>query len=238
MKTISIAFIALTVISFSILLKFIFDAVAETNWEASRKKRFKLTITISLLSWAAFVSIWSATGKMSSFDLFPFNVIPVLAIPFIAILFFTFSKSTQPVIANLSQANLIGLQSFRVFVEILLWRLFVLDKMPIQMSFEGRNWDVVTGITAIVIAYLVGKEKISKTGIAIWNIGGLVLLINIVSIAILSMPTPFRMFMNEPANTIVTQFPASWLPAFLVPLADGLHFLSLRKIATEKNRKF
>jgi hypothetical protein len=152
----------------------------------------------------------------------------------ISILLFTFSKSTQAVIENLSQTRLVALQSFRIFVELLLWRLFILGKMPVQMSLEGRNWDVLTGITAIVIAYLIGKEKISRTGILIWNLAGLGLLLNIVIIAILSMPTPFRVFMTEPSNTIVTQFPVSWLPAFLVPLAYGLHFLSLRKLAIEK----
>jgi hypothetical protein len=43
------------------------------------------------------------------------------------------------------------------------------------------------------------------------------------------MPTPFRVFMNEPSNTIVAKFPIVWLPALLVPLAYGLHFLSLRQ---------
>jgi hypothetical protein len=235
METISLAFIALTIISFVVLLKFIFHAISKTSWEASKKKRIKLTIASAIIAWTAFVSIWSATGKMEDFSMFPLNVMPVLAVPMITILIFTFSKSTQTIIANLTHAQLIALQSFRIFVELLLWRLFVLDKMPVQMSFEGRNWDVLTGITALVVAYLASLKRISNTGILIWNLFGLGLLINILSIAILSMPTPFRVFMNEPSNTIVTQFPVSLLPGLLVPLAYGLHFLSLRKLSLEKN---
>jgi hypothetical protein len=87
----------------------------------------------------------------------------------------------------------------------------------------------------LVVAYLASLKRISNTGILIWNLFGLGLLINILSIAILSMPTPFRVFMNEPSNTIVTQFPVSLLPGLLVPLAYGLHFLSLRKLSLEKN---
>jgi hypothetical protein len=36
--------------------------------------------------------------------------------------------------------------------------------------------------------------------------------------------------MNEPANTLVAKFPFILLPGVLVPLAYGLHILSLRQI--------
>jgi hypothetical protein len=116
-----------------------------------------------------------------------------------------------------------------VFVEILLWLLFIEHLLPEQMTFEGRNFDIIAGLTAPVIAYFVGQHKLSKKGIILWNLICLALLINIVSVAIMSMPTPFQYFTNEPSNTIVTVFPVNWLPGLLVPLAYGLHFLSLRQ---------
>ncbi|MEL6651576.1 MAG: hypothetical protein AAFQ87_12320, partial [Bacteroidota bacterium] len=63
----------------------------------------------------------------------------------------------------------------------------------------------------------------------LYNLFGLVLLFIIVSMAILSMPTPFRQFLNEPSNAVMATFPFIWLPAFLVPLAFCLHLLSLRQ---------
>ncbi|HKQ78896.1 MAG TPA: hypothetical protein VJ810_34675 [Blastocatellia bacterium] len=59
---------------------------------------------------------------------------------------------------------------------------------------------------------------------------GLALLINIVTIAILSAPTPLRKFFNEPANTFVTYFPFVWLPAFLVQAAWFGHLLVFRRL--------
>ncbi|MCI0751380.1 MAG: hypothetical protein L0Y35_06045 [Flammeovirgaceae bacterium] len=166
---------------------------------------------------------------MANFDLFPVNMAPIIAIPLIVILWFSFSKSTGEILYHIPKQNIIRLQSFRFFVELLLWALFVSHLMPIQMSFEGRNFDVLSGITAPVVAYLAYRNAISRPILILWNILCLGLLINIVTIAILSMPTSFQYFINEPSNTIVTQFPISWLPGFLVPLAYGLHFLSLRK---------
>jgi len=155
---------------------------------------------------------------------------PVLAIPMIAILGFTFSKAGKEILLQIPAENIIRLQSFRFFVELLLWALFIENVAPVQMTFEGRNFDVLSGITAPIVALLLAKGKISKSVLVAWNIACLALLVNIVSVAILSMPTPLRVFMNEPSNTNVTQFPVSWLPGLLVPLAYGLHFLSLRKL--------
>ena len=105
------------------------------------------------------------------------------------------------------------------------------------MTFEGRNFDILASISAPVIAYLAYFRKmISRKVVIIWNFLCLGLLLNIVVTAILSMPTSFRYFINEPANTIVTEFPIIWLPGFLVPLAYGLHFLSLRQLLNTENR--
>jgi len=113
--------------------------------------------------------------------------------------------------------------------------LFIQELLPIQMTFEGRNFDILAGITGPIVAYLAYSKKVlSRSVVIAWNILCLGLLINIVVTALLSIPSPFRYFMNEPANTIVAEFPIIWLPGFLVPLAYGLHFLSLRKLINEK----
>ena len=150
-------------------------------------------------------------------------------IPFLMV---TFSKTTKELLPFIPQKSLVGLQVFRVFVEIVLWLLFIQNIVPVQMSFEGRNFDVLTGISAPIAAYLLVNNRIA---LFIWNICGLALLANILTIAILSLPTPLRVFMNEPANTIVVHFPFVWLPGLLVPMAYGLHFLSLRQLGIKQH---
>jgi hypothetical protein len=223
-------FIVLTAIYFVLLLKNVFQGVSNTGWEPRRKQNFKRNWVIVLLLWAIFVSAWSASGMMRDFSLFPFNFLPVIAIPLITSLVITFSAPMGEVLDQINKEKIIQLQSFRFFVEILLWLLFVANLLPVQMTFEGRNFDILAGVSGPVIAWLAMRGKISRTGLILWNIICLGLLTNIVSIAILSTPAPIRVFMNEPANTIVTEFPVSWLPGFLVPLAYTLHFFSLRQL--------
>ena len=229
-----LGFITLTLAFFYLLIRTGFEALPKTSLSTSAQQKFKNTTLIGLLGWAVLVAITSLTGFTGKFELFPLNIAPFLFIPLISIIWFTFSNTFKEICKHIKPSQIIKLQVFRVFVELLLWALFIQNLIPIQMSFEGRNFDILVGLTAPVVAYLAIQGKISKGILIAWNLAGLGLLINIVAIAILSMPTPFQYFMNEPSNTIVTKFPFVLLPTFLVPLAYMLHFFSLRQLLLKR----
>jgi hypothetical protein len=223
-------FIILSLVYFTLLILEFRKAAALSSFSDEKKKSINRTILVTLVGWTILISVFSFTDIMSDFSRFPFNVMPVMVIPLVALIIVTFfSKTTAELLNHIPQERLIRLQSFRFFVEILLWLLFLAHEVPIQMTFEGRNLDILSGITAPVIAWLASRGKLSRTTLIVWNIACLGLLVNIVGVAILSMPV-FHVFNNEPANTIVAHFPISWLPGLLVPLAYTLHFLSLRKL--------
>lgn len=226
-----LGFAVLTLIFIALLVRLLKRGIDRTAWDDSHKKKVYRTIIVILFVWITFVSVWSLSGIMSDFGKFPFNFFPVVAIPLISmILLISFSKTLAEILKNISPSAVINLQVFRVFVEILLWILFIDNIIPVQMTFEGLNFDVLSGLTAPIIAWLVSRNKISKGGLVAWNVICLGLLVNIVTIAILSTPSPVRVFMNDPSNTIVTYFPVSLLPGFLVPLAYTLHFFSLKQV--------
>jgi hypothetical protein len=232
-----IGFFLLTAIYLALFLREIKKGIQNTSWDQLRKKRF-LNLTLgSLLIWMVFVTVWSLSGIMADFSRFPFNFFPVIGPALITPVVLLFSKSWKEVLRNIPVANFIRLQHFRVFVELLLWALFAASVLPVQMTFEGRNLDVLSGLTAPVIAWLVVRNKISKTGLVAWNLICLGILINIIAIAILSTPSPIRVFMNEPANTIVTIFPVSLLPGFLAPFAFALHVFSLKQLSMRSEAK-
>ena len=225
-----IGFVLITLISFGLLVKEFNTGSRQTTWAENQRKKFISKILVALFIWMVFVSAWSLSGVMGNFTKFPFNFMPVILIPLITAIIITFSKSFNEILKHIPSSHLIRLQSFRVFVELLLWILFIANIAPVQMTFEGRNFDIISGLSAPIIAWLASQNKISKKWLIVWNVICLGLLINIVTVAILSTPSPLRVFMNEPSNTIVTIFPFSWLPGFLVPLAYILHFLSLKQL--------
>lgn len=223
-------FMLVTLLYVSLFLREIRRGIRLSSWSDARKRKSVSVIIAVVVAWTAFLTVWSLSGRMADFGIFPLNLMPVILIPLLALVILSFSKSTREILAHVPPDNLIRLQSFRIFVELLLWILFIENLLPQQMTFEGRNFDILAGLTAPAIALLMTRNKISRAGIITWNFISLGLLINIVTIALLSTASPWRVFMNEPANYIVTHFPIAFLPGLLVPLAYYLHVLSLKQM--------
>ena len=225
--TTAIGFVLLTALFYGLVLRHLRAALVKTGWTEEKQKKIRTGAFLIIMIWSILVAVVALTGFAGRFELFPLNIAPMLFILLAGILWITCAARTKEILKHVPIRALTSLQVFRVFVEILLWMLFIQNLLPEQMTFEGRNFDILAGITAPLMAYFFSENK--KVMIA-WNLLSLALLINIVTIAILSMPSSFRVFFNEPGNTIVTTFPFIFLPTFLVPLAYGLHFLSLRKL--------
>ena len=232
-----IGFALLTLIFYGLVLSELKKALNKSETSEKKRKRILNWVGGSIAVWLGLISALSIKGFFSNFDSFPPRLIIVLVVPLVTFIWaLLISDTTKRLLPYISSKALADLQVFRLFVEILLWMLFIQNILPIQMTFEGRNFDIIAGITGPLVGYLAySKKTINKQVVLVWNFLCLGLLLNIVGTALLSIPTPFRYFMNEPANTIVAEFPIIWLPAFLVPLAYGLHFLSIRQILNQKN---
>jgi hypothetical protein len=184
-----------------------------------------------LLAWLALLAFLAQSGFFMNFMALPPRIAFAVLPPVLVILFVAGSAKLTRLLAVLPPTWLIGAQVFRVAMELVLWLLFRDNLVPVQMTFEGLNYDVLTGLTAPFAAlYLARNPGRRKTPGVVWNILGLLLLFNIVMIALLSTPSPFRLFMNEPANTIVARWPFIWLPGFVVPMAFLLHVFSLKQL--------
>jgi len=224
-------FIVLTMLCLALIVAGAYTTFRRMGLSLAETRKRTLILATILLLWTAIVSVFSLQGVLSDFEARPPKLFLVLLLPFVAIVVLLTRPSFRHFLLHVPPSWLLYLQVFRVPVELFLWLLFVDGLAPVQMTFEGRNLDVLTGLTAPVAAFLCFGQGRNLTKLAaLWNLLGFALLLNIVITAILSMPTPFRVFMNEPANTIVTQFPVVFLPAILVPLAYSLHFFSLLQL--------
>lgn len=106
--------------------------------------------------------------------------------------------------------------------------------MPGQMSYTGGNFDIVTGITAVAVAWLVYTRRAGRGIVLAWNIVGLMLLLNVVALGILSTPG-FRFFGDDRLNVFITYAPFVWLPAVMVVAALAGHLIVFRAV-TGHNR--
>jgi hypothetical protein len=126
-------------------------------------------------------------------------------------------------------AAVVLLQSFRIAVEWVLHRLAVEGAVPVEMSWAGRNFDVVSGLTGLILGLALLRGTRIPRGVMLgWNLLSLGLLANIVAIAVLATPA-FHRFPGPP-NLLPAEFPWIWLPSFLVQVALASHLLVFRQL--------
>lgn len=225
----------LTLISVVIILAGLNAASKRAGSETGRRQKILFSATLVISLWIGLLTVLSYKGFFADFSKLPPRPVLAMLIPFPFILLIAFSHKGTKLLQSVPPQWLVLMQSFRILVELLLWFAFMADKLPVQMTFEGRNFDVITGILALPVGYILLKKKTYASKLAIvFNITGILLLLNILVIAVLSMPTSFRYFMNEPTNTLVARFPFILLPGVLVPIAYTLHIFSLRQLLVKK----
>ena len=124
--------------------------------------------------------------------------------------------------AGASMAAIIGIQSFRLPLEIVMHHAATTGLMPVQMTYTGRNFDILTGALAVPVAYLASRGRASRGLIWAWNLLGIGLLVNILAIAVASTPL-FAAFGPDRLNTWVAHPPFIWLPTIMVVAAFAGH---------------
>ncbi len=236
-----ILLIALVVALLGVIMYALRFAFTKNGFQPQRQRLLINYIAFGLCFWLAFLATLAYVGFFEDFQSLPPRILLALGPPLLLTGVLLFSSSFGRILKVIPPAWVIYIQSFRIVVELILWMGFIAEVVPFQMTFEGFNYDIVAGITALMAGYVFfGRGRLLRFEALIWNISGLALLINILVIAILSTPSPFRVFLNEPSNTIVAFFPFIWIPGFLVPLAFAMHLFSLRQIwfSKRKQREF
>ncbi len=148
------------------------------------------------------------------------------------------SKRVREALGSFSAVELVALQSFRIVVEICLYRLVREGRLPELMTFTGRNFDIVVGLTAPLVATALYLAKPWAPRLALaWNGLGFAILANTAAHGMLASPTRFQAIFTRPTTASLAEFPWVWLPGFLVPLALLLHVLSILQLRHSTMRR-
>jgi hypothetical protein len=187
-----------------------------------------------VVAWLGLTAALAASGVLADFRSMPPLFIRFMAACALLSILVVLSPLGRKLALGVPLAALVGMQVFRLPVELLLHRLHLDGLAPEQMTYVGRNVDVVTALLALPVAYAVATrgehDALARRAVLAFNVIGLGTLLNIVVVAILSAPGPLRVFMNEPANTFVTTVPYVWLPTLFVLTAMLGHLLVFRRL--------
>lgn len=215
-----------------LFVSLLFSATALATFVfAFMASRRNLVFAGILLVWVVLQSIVALTGFYTQTQMLPPRFILLVAPTLIGILLLFLLPAGRRWMDGLKLETLAWLHVVRVPVEIVLFLLFVYGVVPQLMTFEGRNLDILSGITAPFIAWFgYRKNKLGKWPLLAWNLICLGLLFNIVAPAILSAPTPFQQYAFDQPNIAVFHFPFHLLPGFIVPIVLFSHLVAIRRI--------
>ena len=203
------------------------DETAALSWRPFAGTGFVAVV------WLALTGFVAGAGLLQNYNALPPPMFRLFVPGLILAAIGAYSRVGARLADGLGWGVLIGFQAFRIPVELMLSALYSAGKIPVQMTFHGANFDILTGISAAAVAWLASRGYVGRTTILIWNLAGLVLLANIVTLAVLSMPGRLQVFNDGPANTIVFGWPFIWLPTWLVIAAWFGHLLVFRKLMRE-----
>lgn len=186
-------------------------------------------------AWLGIQSILGVSGFYTVTNTLPPRFL-LLILPHFALMIYLFTTlKGKEFVDSLDLKTLTLLHVVRVPVEIVLYWLFVEKTVPELMTFEGRNFDIIAGITAPVIYYFgFVKNTLAKPILIGWNILCLGLLFNIVINGILSAPTPFQQFGFDQPNIALLHFPFIFLPGLIVPIVLFSHISNIRQLMENK----
>jgi hypothetical protein len=215
---------------------------AVAAWSAARVAATpNPTVPRALLTFgvaAAWMALWALvarSGALLDFERRPPPMMLMMLASIVAALALGLSPLGARLARGLPLAALVGFQAFRLPLELLMDRAARAGAMPVQMSFEGYNFDIVTGASALVVAGLIAAGRAPRALVVAWNILGIALLANIGVIAVASTPL-FHAFGTAPQdlNTWVATAPFVWLPTVLVACALAGHLFLTRRLLMDR----
>jgi hypothetical protein len=185
--------------------------------------------------WLLLQSVLALGGFYTVTDSRPPRLLLALLPPFLLLATLFTTEAGRRFVGGLRLDWLTLLHVVRVPVELVLLWLFLQKAVPQLMTFEGRNYDVLAGLSAPVVYYLAFRSRqLSWRGLLLWNIGCLLLLLNIVVNAVLSAPSVVQQFAFDQPNVAIQHFPFIALPSCLVPLVALSHLVAIRRLLHDR----
>lgn len=223
---IKVFYVLLFVMLLIVLLWGLNSGLKKIGTAVSKRNRILLLTTLGVTSWLALQFFIWKTDFYYDLSLPPriplFMVLPV----FLFIIIFLLRNRHHKILMAIPIALPIAVQSFRAIIEVLFYFTFINEILPVQVTFEGANYDVLIGLSAIAMAFYANHAKASKKVLLTWNIIGILVVLFAAFIFISSFYFP-SIWGNTGIPSEFNQFPYLLLPTFLMPFAVFLHVLSI-----------
>ncbi|MEM9023468.1 MAG: hypothetical protein AAGB22_06985, partial [Bacteroidota bacterium] len=125
------------------------------------------------LGWLGWLVALDATGVVHDFG-FPPRMVLLVVVPAVVMMLVAVNRtSAKRWLEQLPWHIPVLLQAFRIVVELLIYATYREDIFPQRATFEGLNFDILVGISALPVGWAVYKGLLQRKGLLAWNFASL-----------------------------------------------------------------
>ena len=225
---------ALAVVCLILFLKGLQNALLRTTISHAQQEKIFILTAAALLIWMTLLGILANLQLLATPGLPPKPMFTVI-FGLLVIYLFSFTENGKQLLRATPLHWLVFFQAFRIGVELWFWYAYQVNVLPKIMTFEGANFDIIAGVLALVAGMLMLKDtRRSRIVAYVFNIAGILILLNTLRAAALSMPSSIQRYPFDERLLLLGQPFFIYLPGVLVVMALGLHILSLRQLVLQK----
>lgn len=196
-------------------------AVAHGNL---RSKTWIHTLLLILTIWGgiatrlAFMDVYESNDFLTSYPGFWLPFVPVILVLIPLMLFRQARDAVRSLIDATPISWIVGIHALRILA---IGTLIKAWKGEFSMSFALYVGipDLIFGLSALVMIWLVKNERIGRWGLILWNIVGVfAILPGVPAVVQMGLPGLFQSITETPSITTLFAFPMVLAPALIVPI--------------------
>lgn len=227
-STVSVAAF-LVVVAFVVVAIPVAASIAYRGEAGEVRRRATLLTAAGVLAWIVIVCVIVGSGAMER--------LPLHGLPFFfgAVLIAGVWSGLSPlggrIAAGVPLVGLVGFHAFRVPLELVLHSWAGQGTIPQTMTWDGQNWDIISGALAIIVAPFAIRSRALAWGA---NIVGAVLLLNVIRVAAMSSPLPIG-WGQDPPLLLALHLPYALIAPVCVAGALAGHIVLTRALLMKRN---
>ena len=212
----------------AIVLACVSAAIAAVRYTSAQRRRTTWLAVAAAVGWLGVTAAYVASGLVQAGPpgLLGFFLIAVGGAVGLALSPLGTRMANQiPLVA------LVGFQTFRLPLELVLHAWAETGTIPGQMTYTGHNFDILTGSSAAaILAWASTSGHVPQWLLIGFNALGSALLLAVMTIVVLSSPLPIKQYPGDPI-ILAFYLPYAWILPVCVAGAMCGHLVLWRSIA-------
>lgn len=191
-----------SLIAFGMVLLFEIGMFLAAIYYASRRLLEKPWTNTLLMAFLLGLWLMMATTIVHSgvLQAYPIPTVPLFHLSLLSVaVLFGFSHWGAKIALSIPLMFIVAFHVFRLPLELVMASWAEQGTIPMTMTVAGKNFDVLTGLFALTIAPLAGTYRRLTW---IFNITGMLLLLNVIYVSVMSSPFKFTWGVQPPLQLV------------------------------------